>query len=409
VSPRGAGESREPARSRESARSRGVAARESHSLRESRGPASSRPRRSRRLAMAVVAGVVTLGLGAAAIPRPPSLSGEVTGDEALIQRVRDELPAGAFDRLAVAVVDGDEVTRAEFGTATGPGAAEFEIGSVTKTMTASLYALALQRGEVQRDSTLGELLGVTGDASSITLEELATQHSGLPRLPADLPFVGGLLLANLTGADPYDVDVDELVGQASRADVDDERSYGYSNLGMALLGQALAAAAETPWEQLVAGRVAEPLGMVDTYAPGDPDGLRPDAPEGSTASGRHADAWTMRAYGPAGSVRSTLDDMVVYTVAQRDDRAPGVIATEPLVEAGDGGGEIGWAWMTTPRGEADADAVDQAGTSTWHNGMTGGYASFVGFDRDSDRAVVVLSSTAVSLDDLAFDLLEEEQ
>jgi CubicO group peptidase (beta-lactamase class C family) len=364
--------------------------------------ARRRPGRGRRLVVAVVAGVVTLVLGAAAIPRPPSLSTEVTGDEALIQRVRDELPAGAFDRLAVAVVDGDEVTRAEFGTATGPGAHEFEIGSVTKTVTASLYALALQRGEVQRDSTLGEVLGVTGAASSITLEELATQHSGLPRLPADLSFVGRVLLANVSGADPYTDDVDDLVGQASRAEVDDEKPYGYSNFGMALLGQALAAAAETPWEQLVAERVAEPLSLVGTYAPGDPEGLRPDAPTGFTSSGRHADAWTMQAFGPAGSVRSTLDDMVAYTVAQRDDRAPGVIATEPLVEAGDGGREIGWAWMTTPHDDGD-------GTSTWHNGMTGGYASFVGFDRDADRAVVVLSGSAVSLDDLAFELLEEEK
>ncbi|WP_209559945.1 serine hydrolase [Frigoribacterium sp. PvP032] len=366
-------------------------------------------RSGRRVAAAVVAGVVTLALGAAAIPRPPSLSPEVTGDEALIGQVRDELPAGAFDRLAVAVVDGDEVTRAEFGTATGPGADEFEIGSVTKTITASLYAVALQRGEVQRESTLGDVLGVTGAASSITLEELATQHSGLPRLPADLRFTGRVLLANLSGADPYTDDVAALVGQASRAEVDDDKPYGYSNFGMALLGQALATAADTPWEQLVAERVAEPLGLADTYAPGDPEGLRPDAPTGFTSSGRHADAWTMRAFGPAGSVRSTLDDMVAYTVAQRDDRAPGVIATEPLVEAGDGGGEIGWAWQTTPReGDGGGDG-DGGGTVTWHDGMTGGYASFVGFDRDSDRAVVVLSSSAVSLDDLAFELLEEEK
>jgi len=360
----------------------------------------SRTRSRRRVAVAVLAGVAVLGVGAAAIPRPPSLSTETTGDPALIERVRDGLPAGAHDRLAVAVVDGDEVTRAEFGTATGPGAAEFEIGSVTKTITASLYALALQRGEVQRDSTLGETLGVTGDAASITLEQLATQHGGLPRLPADLSSTGRVLLANLTGADPYTDDVETLVDRASRSAVDDEHPYAYSNFGMALLGQALAAAADTPWEQLVAERVAEPLGLVDTYAPGDPEGLRPDAPTGVTAAGRHADAWTLHAYGPAGGVRSTLDDMLTYTVAQRDERAPGGIATEPLVEAGDGGGEIGWAWQTTP-GDGDAGPV------TWHNGMTGGYASFVGFDRDADRAVVVLSSSAVSLDDLAFALLED--
>ena len=60
-----------------------------------------------------------------------------------------------------------------------------------------------------------------------------------------------------------------------------------------------------------------------------------------------------------------------------------------------GEGRIGYAWITT-------------GGVTWHNGQTGGYSSWVGFDREADRAVVVLNATSVSVDELAFALMDGE-
>ena len=86
--------------------------------------------------------------------------------------------------------------------------------------------------------------------------------------------------------------------------------------------------------------------------------------------------------------------MVAYTTAQRDDEAPGVAATEPIAAAGESG-EIGFAWLTT-------DGV------TWHNGATGGFTSWIGFDRESDRAVVVMNGTAADVDALGFALMEVE-
>lgn len=56
-------------------------------------------------------------------------------------------------------------------------------------------------------------------------------------------------------------------------------------------------------------------------------------------------------------------------------------------------GQIRCAWLTNPDG------------ITWHNGMTGGFVSFVGFQRERSRAVVGLSNTAVSVGVLALSLL----
>jgi hypothetical protein len=57
---------------------------------------------------------------------------------------------------------------------------------------------------------------------------------------------------------------------------------------------------------------------------------------------------------------------------------------------------IGLAWMTTHAG------------IVWHNGMTGGYASFLGFTANGWCGVVILTNTAVSADDLGFARLDEK-
>lgn len=342
---------------------------------------------NRRTIAAAIAGVMVLGAGIITLPQPATLSTDTSGDAALVSEVRDSLPAGPFDRLSVAVIQGDDVTVANFGAT---DTTEYEIGSVTKTFTASLYAIALDRGEVETDSTLGELLGVSGAAAAITLDELATQHSGLPRLPLTPLLLVRSALSNLAGFDPYTENVEELIAAASTASVDESKPFLYSNFGIALLGQALAAEAGTTYPDLLEDRILGELGLSQTYAPVELSG---DATTGYAATGRKSDPWTLAAYGPAGSIRSTLSDMTTYVRAQRDGEAPGVEATEPRLEAGES--EIGYAWFTS-------DGV------VWHNGMTGGFASFVAFDRAADRAVVILSNSAVSLDDLGFALMGVE-
>ncbi|WP_165069639.1 serine hydrolase domain-containing protein [Marisediminicola senii] len=349
---------------------------------------ATRPRRV--LLAAIAAGLVTALLGAAAIPRPPSLSADVSGDDELIDTVHQLLAddPGVRDRLSVAVIDGGTVRTAHFGAM---DATEYEIGSVTKTITGSLLADAIERGEVRADTPLGDLLDLgTSPAASITLDELATHSSGLPRLPMSLGMIVSAIVSQYRASDPYGATIAELEQSARDTELG-EREFVYSNFGFALLGQALAEAAGTDYATLAEERVLGPLGMAHSYVPTTPAGLRDDAPTGYSVAGRPADAWTLGADAPAGSARSTLADMIAYTIAQRDGAAPGSAATEPMAPAGESG-EVGYAWLTT-------DGV------TWHNGGTGGFTSWVGFDRESDRAVVVLNGTAATVDDLGFGLM----
>lgn len=346
--------------------------------------------RKKNLAAAVAAAVAVAVTGALLVPRAPTLSTDASGDAALIAEVQSLVQAspGARDRLSVVMIDGGKSTTANFGAT---DATVYEIGSVTKTFTAALFADALERGEVQADTRLGELLDLgDSEAAGVTLEKLATQSSGLPRLPGTFDVTIATLISQWRASDPYTFDLPELEGQARDSAVGDS-AYGYSNLGFALLGQALAAAAGTDYATLVRERITDKIGMPATSVPTTPDDLPEAAPTGFAASGRAADPWTMRAYAPAGSIRSTAADMTAYAQALLAEDAPGIDALTPRADAGSLD-RIGYAWFTT-------DGM------TWHNGMTGGFSSFIGLDRESDRAVVVLSNTAVNLDDLAVSLL----
>lgn len=339
----------------------------------------------------VVSVALTVALGVLTVPRPPRLSEQTAGDQDLINAVRAQLGDSVRDKVSVAVIDESSTRTAHFGA--GPQT-RYEIGSVVKTMTGSLLAIGIESGEVTEDTRLGDLLDVgDGPVADITLHELATQSSGLPPLPTDGRFIAYSMFANLRGKDPYPViERADLERQALAVEVG-EKSYRYSNLGLALLGESLAAAAGTDYRTLVRERLLEPIGMPQTW----PGGYR-DLPTGFTASGQRAGNWAMSGYDGAGGLRAPLPDMINYVSAQLDGSAPGVAATEPIAPAGKRKeeGEIGYGWHTTPDGV------------TWHNGMTGGFASFVGFDRENGRGVVVLSNTAVSVDELGINLLRGE-
>src|SRR5271155_2047065 len=140
----------------------------------------------------------------------------------------------------------------------------FEIGSVTKVFTSLLLADMVQRGEVALTDPVAKYLppGVKMPERSgrqITLQDLATHTSGLPRLPPNL--------APKDPANPYaDYTVEPLYQFLSSYQLtrDIGSKYEYSNLGGGLLGHVLARRAGLDYEALVRSRICEPLGMKST-------------------------------------------------------------------------------------------------------------------------------------------------
>ncbi|AHW63887.1 Putative secreted beta-lactamase [Corynebacterium glyciniphilum AJ 3170] len=347
------------------------------------------PRRRSFLARSIVvlvSGALAAGTLIAAAPAPRAFQGEPTGDPELAAEVTSSVGPGHWQHYAAAHIEGDDVTWA------GQGAdehTEFEIGSITKTFTAALFADAVGRGEVAPTTRLDEIWPeLQGkEAGTVDLESIAMQRSGLPAMmpPANAVDAAVSFISPPVLADPYRASDEEVV--ESLADISvGEQVPEYSNYGFAVLGQALSEVTGQDYADLVRQRITEPLDMDDTYVPEGAEGLS----HGYGASGLPAAPWTLAGTAPAGAVRSTAHDLSIWLRAVRDGHATGAEAAVPRRNFDDHD-DIGWAWFTT----TTTPAV------TWHNGGTGGYRSYLGFDRDSGEGIIMLSDAAVSVDGAA--------
>lgn len=252
----------------------------------------------------------------------------------------------------------------------------FEIGSITKAFTGtllSLEGLALEdpiRKHLPADHRL--------PAKEITLLHLATHRSGLPRLPVNLE--------PKDATNPYaDYGVEELYDGLGKTELlrDPGAAYEYSNLGMGLLGHILERKSGKSYERLVVDRICAPLKMGDTRITLSPDQKRRLAP------GHPGPNWDLAALAGAGALRSTASDLLRFLEA--NVRGDYDAAHTPRADAG-ASMKIGLGWHLFP------DVV-------WHNGGTGGYRSFAGFNRKTGTAVVVLANSTSDTDMLGFSLL----
>lgn len=343
--------------------------------------AAGRP--PRRVLIAVIAATVTAVVLAAITPWPRGFQGTPTGDAELMSELEEALGSRHWQHVAAARIDGNEVTFA------GTGAdehTEFETGSITKTFTAALFAEAIDRGEVKADTRLGEVWPeLEGKVAKVTLESIAMQRSGLPAQEPAPNFSDGVMsvLSNYLHTDPYRGDAADIVANLKDVEVGEPKPE-YSNYGFAVLGQALAEVAGKDYSELVRDRLTAPLGMKETFVPESADVLS----HGFTASGLSAAPWTLGGSAPAGAIRSTTHDLSIWLRAVRDRSAPGAEAARQRADF-DEEDRIGWAWFTTRKGSPQL---------TWHNGGTGGYRSYLGFDRETGDGVIVLSDSANDVD-----------
>jgi len=280
----------------------------------------------------------------------------------------------------------------------------FEIGSVSKVFTSLVLADMVNRSEVALDDPAAKYLPGTikmpeRGGKSITLLDLSTHRSGLPPLPANL-------LARLADEprNPYpDYSVDDLYQFLSRYTLprDPGSEFEYSNLGAGLLGHLLACRTGTDYESLIRIRVTQPLSMPDTVITPSSSMKQRMATghNGTLAAVANSDLPTPLA--GAGALRSSANDMLTFLGAflgyKESPLAPAMKAMlEVRRPAGQNKVGLGWLICST-------EGRDIA----WHNGSTGGFRSFVGYDPEKRIGIVLLSnaSTPIGVDDIGLHLL----
>lgn len=263
----------------------------------------------------------------------------------------------------------------------------FEIGSITKTFTGLLLARMAEEGKVKFDEPVRDLLppgaAPKPNGPEITLLDLATQHSGLPRMPGNFnPADPRNPYADYHSANLYQFLASHGVAKPAAP------GFLYSNLGFGLLGNALAGRAGMSYAALLQREIAGPLGLKDTVVSLSPE-QQARFMQGHDAQHLPAHSWEFDALAGCGAIRSTAADMLTYLEAQlHPEKFPALAAAiaqthEPRAEAGLLG-RIGLAWLYVTKGEF-----------YWHNGGTGGYSSYAFFDPKDDCAGVVLFNTTL--------------
>jgi CubicO group peptidase (beta-lactamase class C family) len=328
-------------------------------------------------------------------PPPIAIETERFHDQVEAQ-VQPFLDAELVSGLVVGLYD---VGKTEvYGFGAGPKGAPdastlFELGPVTNIYTSLLLADAVQRREVDLDTPLSELvpLGVTvptRDKGVITLKHLVLHSSGLPRQPPSLTARGA-------GPDPYaGYDENALYGDLIHTDLEAPpgTQMSYSTFGAGVLGFTLGRKMGGGYAKALDDRVLRPLGLKDTFVVV-PAAAAARRAAGTTDDLQKAPPWRFDALAGAGGVVSSVGDLLKLVDAELDAAAGGSqvlrramkLTQEPQLDRA--GPNVGLGWL-----------IDATGRC-WHNGGTGGYHAFVGFDPKTKRGVVILASTATALID----------
>ncbi|MEA2236326.1 MAG: hypothetical protein QOC81_1050 [Thermoanaerobaculia bacterium] len=278
----------------------------------------------------------------------------------------------------------------------------FEIGSVTKVFTSLLLAEAVRRGEVALTDPVAKFLPPDvkvpeRGGKKITLHDLATHTSGLPPMPTNLTVSDAANpYASYTEKELYEF----LSGYQLPRDIGSK--FEYSNLGAGVLANALSRRAGMDYETLLRTRITAPLGMKSTTITLS-DALKQRLAPGHDVSGTRVSNWDLGALAGAGAIRSTANDLLEFLAAELGyTKSPlaAAMAAQLVPRRPTGAPNLsialGWHIFTTPAGNE----------VVLHNGATGGYRSFVGFEPKKRVGVVVLTNISTSVDDLAGGLLD---
>lgn len=301
---------------------------------------------------------------------------------------------GEGEGIVIATVADGTVAFARAGhlRAGGPPVDEdtlFETGSITKVFTGILLADAVGKGKAALDDSIAshlpaDLLGADSPLRQVTLLDLATHTSGLPRLPANFA----------EGANPkdpyatYSVDrLYECLKDFKESDFQKRGQTLYSNLGAGLLGHLLERISGQPYEALVRETIFEPLGMKSSFVQRRPDSVPAEFRERLAtghSGGKETPHWHADVLCGASAIVSTARDLATFASAHFSPDTPASLRAAIELAAKPNRGEVGLGWFVAKDG-------------LWHDGGTGGFRSQLRLSRPDKTATIRLMNAIGTL------------
>ena len=320
-------------------------------------------------------------------------------------RVKHNFPALA----AAVIVDGKIVVTNAVGFRKNGGTEKvtvddkFHLGSVTKSMTATVAAMLVEQGKISWTTTIGEAFPelkseMHPDYLGVTLEQLLSQRSGAPGdAPADL--WRQAWAATGTAAEQRLAFIKGIL--ARKPEAKPGTKYIYSNQGYTIAGVMLEKATGKTWEDLLRSMLFEPLSMTTAGfgAPASVDKV--DQPWGhkkKMLSGREPvppgpGADNPLAISPAGAVHCSMGDLAKYAAfhmagERGESKLLKAESFKKLHTAVADNDDYALGWMVLKRAWANGRAL-------MHNGSNTMFYVVVWMAPEKNCAVIVASNVGV--------------
>jgi serine-type D-Ala-D-Ala carboxypeptidase/endopeptidase len=233
----------------------------------------------------------------------------------------------------------------------------------------------------------------------MVLCDLATHSAGLPTTPFADIFDPKNSFSNYN-LDSLNRDVSALPPNQAFG-----YQYNYSMLGMGLLGEAMGIKMQKDYEILLKDKILGPLSMGHTFT-------TPTVEQavlflnGHNSKGKPVNHRNYNALMPAAGIRSSVPDLLTFinanltpttkfNIALGETHIPRLFTDHTNKDY-----MIGWGWISKQINEKSKKRL------YWQCGEQGGFAAFMGFNKDSKIGVVILSNSANRTDDMGFKILE---
>lgn len=255
----------------------------------------------------------------------------------------------------------------------------YEIGSVTKTFTCSLLCKAVYDGKADFADSIDKYIELPDGNYYPSLEKLVTHTSGYKGYYFAPQMADNFLRGR--GNDFYGIETATLDKQISERIVEDKvYPFSYSNFGLSVVGRVLESIYGKTYTELMTEFISSELKLENTRI--------------SDGTGDLSGYWQWSendGYMPAGAIVSTISDVMTYTNLHMTEALPYLkMGHEPLADG-----------VTPPQYEKMGLRADSIGTGwiiderngiIWHNGATSNFNSYVGFDKENQIGVVILSN-----------------
>lgn len=316
------------------------------------------------------------------------------------------LDKGNSNAMVIGIIKEDKVYIQGFGRKSAdsnlpPDATTiFELASTSKLFTTSALQILVDQKKINLDDKIQDILSdkvaVNQLAKNTTVRHLATHLSGFPSLP------DSFLLKMTDETNPYkDLVTQDIYDYLKSCEGKmPEGEFEYSNFGMGLLGHLLELKTKTKYEDLVKSTLLKPLAMHATFVTIN-ETNKGNIIQGYDENNNKAPIWKDDVLTGAGSFLSNANDMIAFLKANLNENATTI--SKSLVETHKQqlNGETGLGWMLP----STIDKWVGNESIVWHNGMAGGYASFIAVDKTNGIGVVVLSNKAIDVTSLGMKLV----